>query len=409
MGVVKIKDREVTLENKRIIIIGAGIAGPAMALQLKKIGVLAEVYEERKESEMTKGVFLGITPNGLNVLKELIDIETLKEEFTPGKMIFCNSHNRQIAILDTRYQSLKYGAETIQVKRAKISEELRKAVRLKSIPIHYEKKLISLQESKDQIKLKFEDGTEVIADYVMACDGVYSACRQLLFPELPQPIYTSQLSTAGFARNNNIKKADGIKMIFGKKSFFAYAVSNTGEVWWFNNFFRRSEPQRSEMSEIHREIKTTLLQLHKEDPQEIVNIVSATDDIQAYPIYEYPSLSKWYSERCCLLGDAAHATAPHIGQGASMALEDTVVLAGWIKAIGLNSQAFASFQNSRQQRVEKLIKTARKIGKKKTGPSALTSFLRDIFLSLFVKGEIKKMDWVYRYKVAIQDFSEYND
>lgn len=111
--------------HKRAIIIGAGIAGPAMALQLKRMGVDSIVFEARQE-EMSQGVFLGITPNGLNVLKEMININRLKEECAPGKMVFCNAKNQPTGELDTKHQLEKYGAETIQIKRAKISEERRK-------------------------------------------------------------------------------------------------------------------------------------------------------------------------------------------------------------------------------------------------------------------------------------------
>lgn len=408
MGIIRQIANGGVLENKRVIIIGAGIAGPALALQLKKIGITAEVYEARKESDYGQGVFLGITPNGLNVLKGLIDIQTLREEYTSGRMFFYNSSNRKIATLDTNYQLQQYGAETIQVRRSKISNELRKELIIQSIPIHYGKKLVCLKEAGDCITIEFEDGSRVIADYVFACDGVFSACRRLLFPDLPRPVYTKQLSAAGFTFCKNIRSTDGIKMIFGHEGFFAYAVSNTGEIWWFSNFFRSAEPQQGELNGLLREIKASLVQLHRSDPQEIVEIITATDKIFTYPIYEYPSLVTWFSGRCCLLGDAAHATAPHIGQGASMALEDSVVLSGCIKAVGLNARSFSLFQDYRRQRVEKLIKTARKIGKKKTGSPAVTSFFRDLFLSFFIKGEIKKMDWVYRYKAAIDDFSEYS-
>lgn len=388
-----------------VLIIGAGIAGPALAIQLAKIGIRSEIVEARKESEMAQGVFLGITPNGLNVLNKLIDRQTLKEEYTGGKMNFYNSRNKPIAVLDTRYQLERYGAETIQVKRAKVSEELRKAAHSHSIPVHYRKRIISLTEIEAGVTVQFEDGSERRADFVIACDGVHSICRKLLFPQQPLPVYTQQLSTAGYANCPQIEGTDGIKMIFGKRSFFAYAVSNKGEIWWFNNFFREAEPDRDAMGELSREIKSALLHMHRADPPEISAIISATNEIFAYPIHEYPSLAKWHSKRCCLLGDAAHATAPHIGQGASLALEDSAVLTRCFDRLGLNDQAFVAFQQCRQHRVEKLIKTARKIGNKKAGPSKFEAFFRDVFLSFFIKAEIRKMDWVYRYNVTLNNYT----
>jgi 2-polyprenyl-6-methoxyphenol hydroxylase-like FAD-dependent oxidoreductase len=389
--------------NKRAIIIGAGIAGPAMALQLKRMGIEAIVFEARQEAAMSQGVFLGITPNGLNVLKKMIDIQKLKEEFTPGKMVFYNANDQPIGELDTKHQLEKYGAETLQIKRTKISEELRKEALNQEIHIQYGYRLSGLEEKENAVTVYFDNGEKAEADFLIACDGAHSVCRKILFPNAPKPIYTQQLSTGATVQMNGSTPDFGqIKMVFGKQAFFAYAVSNWGEVWWFNNFYREKEPSRKEMNTtLQQEIKSYLLQIHKNDPEPIVDIIQQTDHIFAYPIYEMPSLCQWHSERVCLIGDAAHATAPHIGQGASLALEDTIVLANCIRQHKNLWQAFAEFQALRQPRVEKLIKSARKIGNQKSKPNPMATFFRNLFLRYFIKFEIRKMDWVYGYNVDV--------
>ena len=387
--------------HKRAIIIGAGIAGPAMALQLKNMGIDPIVFEARKEAEMSQGVFLGITPNGLNVLKKMIDINRLKEDYTPGKMIFYNARNLPIGELDTKHQLEKYGAETMQIKRANISEALRKEASNQGIKIQYGYRLSELEEKENAVTTYFDNGEKVEGDFLIACDGAHSTCRKIAFPDAPGPIYTQQLSTGAMVRMNGTTPDFGvIKMVFGKRAFFAYAVSNQGEVWWFNNFYREKEPSREEIQgTLQQEIKSHLLQIHKNDPEPIFDIIQQTDSIFAYPIYEMPTLPHWYIERVCLIGDAAHATAPHIGQGASLALEDTVVLRRCLQQHERLEQAFAAFQNLRQPRVEKLIKTARKIGNQKSKPNSIATFFRDLLLKHFIKFEIRKMDWIYGYKV----------
>lgn len=387
--------------HKRAIIIGAGIAGPAMALQLKSMGIDSIVFEARKEAAMSQGVFLGITPNGLNVLKKMIDIQRLKEEYTPGKMVFYNAKNQPIGELDTQHQLEKYGAETMQIRRARISEELRSEALNQGIQIQHGYCLSGLEEKEKSVTAYFDNGEKAEADFLIACDGAHSICRKILFPDAPKPIYTQQLSTGAMVQMNRSTPDFGqIKMVFGEQAFFAYAVSNQGEVWWFNNFYRAKEPSREEINTtLQQEIKAYLLQIHKNDPKPIVDIIQQTDSIFAYPIYEMPGLPQWHSERVCLIGDAAHATAPHIGQGASLALEDTVVLANCIRQHKNLQQAFAEFQALRQPRVEKLIKTARKIGNQKSKPNPVATFFRDLFLKYFIKFETRKMDWVYGYSV----------
>ncbi len=386
------------LQSNKALIIGGGIAGPAMALQLQKIGIQSTIFESRYEHDMNQGVFLGITPNGLNILQEFFDLEILKQDYTPGKMCFYNAQNKKIGELDTQHQLKKYGAETLQVKRTDISAALRKEVVENGIPINYGKKLVHL-EQHDQVTAYFSDGTSASADFLIASDGAHSVVRSKLFPDAPSPVYTKQLSTGAFVHMPDMKPHFGfIKMTFGKSAFFAYAVSNKGEVWWFNNFYREQEPKREEMATtLQQEIKSHLLHIHKEDPEPILEIIRSTDEIFAYPIYDIPSLSKWHQGKICLIGDAAHATSPHIGQGASLALEDTAVLAKCIRNEADLTTAFEKFQQIRQPRVEKLIKTARKIGNSKSKPNPVATFFRDLLLRHFIKFEIKKMDWIYNY------------
>ncbi|HEY8958539.1 FAD-dependent monooxygenase, partial [Chitinophaga sp.] len=182
-------------------------------------------------------------------------------------------------------------------------------------------------------------------------------------------------------------------------AFFAYATSNKGEVWWFNNFYLEQEPDRKKIDPaLQQEIKTELLQLHQEDQPAINKIITATRDLFAYPIYDMPQLEKWYTKNICLIGDAAHAISPHTGQGASLALEDSAVLAKCLAKYAEPEKAFSVFQALRQKRVEKVVAQARKIGKSKSKANPVATFFRDIFLKHFINLEKKKMDWVYAYR-----------
>ena len=137
--------------------------------------------------------------------------------------------------------------------------------------------------------------------------------------------------------------ADGIKMTFGQKGFFAYAVSNRGEIWWFNNYHRDNEPTREEINNhLQPEIKAHLTRLHQYDDPLFNKIINATEHVITYPVYDLPSRKKWYTPRCCLLGDAAHAIAPHVGQGASLAMEDAQCLAFCIAMGPTMEQAFSN-------------------------------------------------------------------
>lgn len=132
--------------NKKVIIIGAGVAGPILALQLKKMGFDPEIFESRSEDNTKEGAFLGLTPNGLNVLKEFVDLRKFKEDYTPGSIKFFNSKGKKIADLETAYQKEQYGVETIQIKRSNLNKYARIAAKAAGIKYFMIKNLLSIMK-----------------------------------------------------------------------------------------------------------------------------------------------------------------------------------------------------------------------------------------------------------------------
>ncbi|TBO44008.1 FAD-dependent monooxygenase [Pedobacter kyonggii] len=383
--------------NKKAIIIGAGVAGPILALQLKKIGFDSEIFESRSEDNTKEGAFLGLTPNGLNVLKEFVDLRMLKDDYTPGSIKFFNSKGKQIAELGTAYQKQQYGVETLQLKRENLNKYARIAAADADIKIGYDKKFIGYDETNDQVTAHFTDGTMATGDIMIGCDGMFSEVRNQLFPEVSAIKYTKLISTGGYAKIPELSEPlDSIRMTFGERGFFAYSVSDKGEVWWFNNYFREQQPKPQEIEKtLKTEIQDHLVNVHKNDDPLFSKIIRNSHEIIAYPIYDVPKLSHWYKGRVCLIGDAAHGISPHIGQGASLALEDTVVIAELLKLHEDYRTAFQIFQAKRQPRVEKVIKSARKVGGTKTKTNPIAAWFRDRLIGVFIGKQIQQLDWIY--------------
>jgi len=117
-------------------------------------------------------------------------------------------------------------------------------------------------------------------------------------------------------------------MIFGKRAFFGYSARPSGEIYWFANVSRREEPTRQELSTITPQAwKRQLLELFVDDAGPATTIIeSAGNELGAYPIHDMPTVPTWHRGPIALAGDAAHATSPNSGQGASIAIEDAIVL-----------------------------------------------------------------------------------
>ena len=76
-----------------------------------------------------------------------------------------------------------------------------------------------------------------------------------------------------------------------------------------------------------------------------------------------PHLPTWHKNTICLIGDAAHATSPYVGQGAAMAMEDAVILSMCLRDIPDVNDAFTKFEKLRKKRTEKIVKTSQQSGK----------------------------------------------
>jgi 2-polyprenyl-6-methoxyphenol hydroxylase-like FAD-dependent oxidoreductase len=188
-------------------------------------------------------------------------------------------------------------------------------------------------------------------------------------------------------------------MVFGRRSFFGYAVRPSGETYWFSNFAQAEEPAPGSLKRVSGdEWRRRLIDLHRDDPPEVGRILQALDDrIGCYAIYDVPSLPRWHRDQICLIGDAAHAIGPHVGQGASLALEDAFVLAKCLRDQPQTTNAFATFERLRRERVERVVQQARRTGSQKAPGGWLARKIRDLVLPIFLSKSAQAAQALYNY------------
>lgn len=128
---------------------------------------------------------------------------------------------------------------------------------------------------------------------------------------------------------------------------------------------------------------------------------SATELLRG-PIHDVPSLPAWWKDRVLLIGDAAHATSPHAGQGASLALEDAMELAKLLRNAQCgHEQVFLRFAEERRGRVERIIAEGRKRGDRKRNLTPAAARIRDLVITVLARVWGHRMnDWMYSYKIA---------
>jgi FAD-dependent urate hydroxylase len=392
--------------RKKALIIGGGIAGPVTAMALQRAGIESVIYEAYDTSAgLSAGAFLTVAVNGLDALSTLDAHEpVLDAGFPTTEIEFFSGTGKRLGEVPIGGM-LADGTVTHTIKRADLYRVLHDEAIRRGIHIEHGRRLVDAETTPDGgVVVRFEDGTRAAGDLLIGADGIHSRTRRIIDPSAPEPRYTGLGNIGGFTRNASVSTKPGIyAMVWGKRAFFGYTVSPSGEIWWFANPPSARELTGDEMATTEQR-KQHLIRLFAEDTTPAVEIIQATTgELPATNQYDMPSVPTWYRGSMIIVGDAAHATSPSSGQGASMAIEDAVVLAKCLRDLPNIQQAFATFDQLRRERVERVVaQGARSSSGKAAGPIARV--LRDLMLPLILKrvasGSEKSFAWLYDYHIS---------
>jgi FAD-dependent urate hydroxylase len=390
---------------KRALIIGGGVAGPVAAMALQRASIDGFIYEAYAGGADYAGAFLTFASNGLDALRA-IDAHhlVLAEGFPTPRMTIQSGTGKHLGDVPNG-GTLPDGTVSQTLRRADLYRVLRDEAVRRGANIEYGKRLVDAETSPDgSVTARFEDGTEAEGDLLIGADGIHSRTRRIIDPSAPGTRYIPVLNIGGYAREVRVQAQPGtFLMVFGKRAFFGYAVHPSGEVWWFANPPRADEPTGAELAAIGTEQwREMLMDLFAGDDSPAVEIIRSTPGkLAGWATYDLPSVPTWHRGSLVIIGDAAHATAPSSGQGASMAIEDAVVLSRCLRDLPDTRQAFAAYERLRRARVERIVAHgARTSNSKAAGP--VVRVLRDLMMPLVLKRVARggSLAWMHDYHIA---------
>lgn len=213
--------------------------------------------------------------------------------------------------------------------------------------------LTAADEAASTARPPTNDGHGVSGDLHVAADNAASTARPLTIDSEVKPRYAGQRVFYGYTAAAAPEASGSITMIRASGAAFGYACSPDGETFWFA---RVSGPPAlaDEIAQTAPEQwRDQLLSLLRHDTTPAADIVRATtDQLMLTNAWDLPLGITWRTQRAALIGDAAHAASPATGQGASMALEDAVVLAKALRDAPTISAALIAYETLRRSRVE---------------------------------------------------------
>jgi 2-polyprenyl-6-methoxyphenol hydroxylase-like FAD-dependent oxidoreductase len=331
---------------KKVLIVGGGIGGLCAAIALRRKGIDVDLIELKAEwtvygvgiiqqsnvvREMSK---LGVLDGYLGAAYAFEDVAI----YGPGGQLLARIPGQRLA-------GPEYPAN-VGISRLALHKVLSDTALSLGAQVRLGLSVQTLTDGADSVNVLFTDGSSDTYDLVVGADGLYSKVRSLLFGDKYSPRFTGQaVWRYNFPRKPQIDHLANYQSADGN----AGLVPLAGDLMYL--FLTSHEPANPWMD------PATLAEQMRKRLQGFTGLVGElreqiTQSSQViYKPMEVVFVSEpWYRGRVLLIGDAAHATTPHLGQGAGMAIEDAVVLSEELTGDGNIEQKLQRFMARRFER-----------------------------------------------------------
>ncbi|GGL43371.1 FAD-dependent monooxygenase [Nocardia jinanensis] len=348
----------------KALVVGGGIGGLAAAVAFHQHGWEVEVLE--RASEITEiGAGLSIQPNGLRALDTLGLGGLLRTGGQAGPPRGIRAADGAWLIRnDIEELERRFGRWAI-IHRAALVDILRAA-----LPATALRPGTTVRQVLPDGTIHYDGGT-ASADLVIGADGLHSVTRRSIWPQAAGPRYvgytTWRLLTAPHVVEGSVE-------IWGRGERFGYLPMPDGRVYCY---LMGNAPAGSRTG-LDR-LRDRFARWH--DPVPALLDAARPDAVLQHDTYELPNLRTYVRGKIAILGDAAHAMAPNLGQGACQALEDAVTLAAAVHTLGVDA-GLAEYDRLRRPRTQMIAQLSRRVGAPAHWTSPLVTALRDTTLPL---------------------------
>jgi len=343
----------------KVLVVGGGFSGTSAAIELRKRGVAVDLVEIDKG---WRSYGAGITLGGptLRAFRTLGILDTFLEQGSATDGVHIRlADGTPIATLPTRRVAGSGVPGSAGVMRPVLAGILAEATRNAGVAVSLGVTFETITQDDDGVTVALTDGETRRYDLVIGADGLFSSVRETVFPEAPVPTYTGQAVWRAVVDRPD--EVDAAIMWMGPKVKVGInPVSRTRAYI----FVTEDRPEKRRLDET--EYLPLLRQLLA--PFSAPLVVSIRDRLSEESSIVYRPLEcllvrlPWHRGRVVLIGDAIHATTPHLASGACIGIEDAIVLAEALERANGIEAGLRAFEARRWERCRMVVQNSLRLG-----------------------------------------------
>lgn len=345
-----------------VLVIGGGIGGLTAAIALSRKGYPVEIIE--KDPDWTVyGVGIIQQFNVIRVMGSLGLLDAyMAEAYGFDKTEMYTPGGQKIAEFPTpRLAGPEYPSNA-GIRRTDLQRVLATKANELGVKVRLGITVDRLDDDGNGVDVAFSDGTSARYDIVVGADGVHSRTRTQILPDAPKPRYTGQ-----WVWRYNFPQPDdmtGIRIFTGSKGAGLVPLGK-GQMYMF---LLSEEPEGFRLA-LEGSAAAMRERMAGNAPQivDLADQVTEDQNVVGRPLETIFLEDAWHRGRVVLIGDAVHASTPHLAQGAGMAIEDGVVLADELASAEKPEEAFKVYRDRRFQRTRFIAMNSVRIGESQMG------------------------------------------
>ncbi|NDJ18234.1 FAD-dependent urate hydroxylase HpxO [Myxacorys almedinensis] len=345
------------MHNLNAIVVGAGMGGLTAGIALQQAGYTVELYDRVKQLRPA-GAAISLWSNGVKVLnrlglgKAVADIGGQMD-----RMAYYSSTGETLTEFSLQPLIQDVGQRPYPMARTDLQALLLN--RFGAEHLRLDSTCVGIEQDEHSVTAIFEDGHRATGDVLIAADGTRSRLRSEVLGAPIERNYVGYVNWNGLvdAREDLAPKDSWVTYVGDHKRASIMPIGGDRFYFFFDVPLPKgtaSQPDlyREELSQFFKGWASPVqLLIQRLDPQ-------TTNRIEIHDIDPLPRLIRG---RVALIGDAAHGTAPDLGQGGCQAMEDALVLTNYLQTTNISVEdALSRYQTARLDRVADIIKRARK-------------------------------------------------